>query len=179
MSGRRPQRVAERGQRVVLVIPRAEPDSRVRIAVVLDNIAKLGWTVSAIIDPAQHLDALRMVLKGFADVVVAVDPDHLPSLMFAHDLAITARGRSVRTARVLRPGVSSPVEPPAQRRPQPIWADVAAQEDPAPDPEPIEAEIPAAESRRAPVAPEPVVAARRRASQSHHSGAARARRSRA
>jgi hypothetical protein len=175
-SQRRPVQVGERGLRVVLVIPRAEPDSRV--GATLDAIARQGWRVSAIIDPARHLDALRMILKDLADVIVAVHPDHMPSLKFATDLP-PANGRSAghRTTRILRP------MDPDHRRARPVELPVVQPVLPeAVVPEPVMAEPQIKVRSSAADLPEPspeprvLIPASRRASQSHRSGVARRRR---
>lgn len=81
----RPQSVPEPGQRVVLVIPRSGEHTRALTAA-LDEITRLGWELVGVVDPRDHLDALRLVVDGAADVVLATNPDHMPALRFAWQL---------------------------------------------------------------------------------------------
>lgn len=107
-----PPAVPRPGQRVVLVTPRADTGSAPqRLRTTLDEIARLGWIIAAIIDPSQQMDALRMVVDGLADVVVAASPEHLSVLKFAYDLGSPGRAGSGHTG-----------YPPAgnQRRPRPV-----------------------------------------------------------
>lgn len=84
--------MSPRGQRVVLVIPRDGSGSKQGLSATLDEIARLGWVLVSVIDPARHLEALRMVLDGVADVVLADRPEHMPSVRIGLSLAPSQAG---------------------------------------------------------------------------------------
>lgn len=69
--------VPSAGARVVLVIPR---DDSAALPGALDHITRCGWHLVAVVDPQDHLQALRMVVEGAADVVLATQAEHLPVL---------------------------------------------------------------------------------------------------
>ncbi|WP_229068385.1 hypothetical protein [Actinoplanes sp. DH11] len=102
-TDRRPQLVPPPGHRVVLVIPRADrgPDRAMNNA--LNEIGRRGWTLVAVVDPAEHRKALRMVVDDMADVVLATRPEHMPSLRFAHHLGGDRRSSAARPASSVRP----------------------------------------------------------------------------
>jgi hypothetical protein len=108
-------------KRVVLVMPKPDPknlsdgDSR-RLQSTLDQLAALGWIPVAVIDPSRHLDALRMVLGGMADLVVVTRPEDFPLVRLSSDLDASRAGR--RTMRLPRPDRTD--TDPRQRRPQPL-----------------------------------------------------------
>jgi hypothetical protein len=162
---RRGQLGVQRGQRVVLVIPRRESSSPQRLAAALDGIRQQGWVVASVVDPERHLDALRMVVAGLADVVVAVNHTDLPSLKFASDLGKRRYEKTARTERLPRPDLEpAPTdvaqdESPRHRRPQLLHVDPEAD---------VEAETVA-----------PSVPAQRRRAADRRSGAATRRRRRA
>lgn len=113
MSAQR--RPAVRGERAVLIMPRDDYASRdaSRVETALDAIAREGWHLVAVLDPAEYLQAHRMVADGLVDVIVAARPEYLPSLRYAADL--TPRDRQGRT-RVL-PRQAAPGLTVAQPRP--------------------------------------------------------------
>jgi hypothetical protein len=102
-ANRRPMFVPEPGKRVVLVTPR--PCRGVTLEATLDGLAELGWVVTAIVDPAEHIEALRIVAEGSADVVVVTRPEYMPTVVLAGDL-LRDRPRDRRTRPVLRPPVA-------------------------------------------------------------------------
>jgi len=109
-----------RGTRVVLVAPRARSDdSQETRAVVeaLDQIEGLDWVLIGIIDPADCLEALQMVVDGRAQIVLATRPDHLPLLRFTSDAAWFDGPAGRRTRPVMRPGQQGGVALPAPVHP--------------------------------------------------------------
>jgi hypothetical protein len=102
------------GTRVVLIIPRDKPESAPRLKAALDELARLGWIPTAIVDPTQHLDALRMVLDGVVDTVVATDPSHMPSLRLTGTIDRQPGAKNGRTQMVARNERTAPVERVAQ-----------------------------------------------------------------
>lgn len=89
--------------RVILVVPRhgvTAPGNR--LASALDKLANLGYNLVGIIDPEQARDALRLVLDGEVDLVVATRPEHIPFVAVALDLD---GGGERRPRPVLRPEV--------------------------------------------------------------------------
>ncbi|MBM2614091.1 hypothetical protein JIG36_00795 [Actinoplanes sp. LDG1-06] len=70
--------------RAVLVIPRdGKLHADARLTRALDHIARTGWELVAVIDPQNHVDALRMVLDGLADIVVVTRSEHFPLVCHA------------------------------------------------------------------------------------------------
>ncbi|MBU2662856.1 hypothetical protein KOI35_04980 [Actinoplanes bogorensis] len=109
-----------------------------RLAAALDSIAAYGWTVSAIIDPEQHLDALRMVLDGMADLVVGIEPQDVPVLHLAADLSHRTRsgefGPPERRTRMLPRAAAVPALDHPWREPiSEGQRDLARQVEPLPD----------------------------------------------
>lgn len=90
-------------KRVVLVVPRTGVEDGGALAGALDQIANVGWDLVSVVDPAQHLDALHMVLDGVADVVVTTRAEHFPLVQYAADLSgERVRPGNKRTQRILR-----------------------------------------------------------------------------
>jgi hypothetical protein len=126
---RRPQPMPRPGrQRAVLVVPRDGTEDKRHLTRALDEIARLGWVLAAVIAPADHLDALRMVLDGLADVVLASRPEHMPTLQFIYNLESGGGGRSQAAVRPVargdgvvpdrRPAADHPWRGAAARRPE-------------------------------------------------------------
>jgi hypothetical protein len=112
-------------RRAVLVTPRtgsSTSDAGKRLAAALDEIAHIGWQLVAVIDPAQHLEALQMVTDGQADVIVAARPEYFPLVQLSGYL-VSARGQ--RTRMVPRRATAPAVDPwrQAQEHRQPATAD--------------------------------------------------------
>lgn len=97
------------GQRLILIVPRGELVDR-SLPAALERITRHGWILAAIMDPGDHLAALRMIVDGLADFVLATRPEHMPSLRFAYDLG------SAGPSRLVSPG-------PEQELPQPAGQD--------------------------------------------------------
>lgn len=94
--------------RVVLVIPRRRDiENTARLEYALEQIERGGHEVAAIVDPEQHLDAVRMVLAGMADLVVVSEPEHFPLVQFVAALDERVGGR---TRPMLRPSKEQPAE---------------------------------------------------------------------
>lgn len=77
--------------RVVLVAPRPVEGDRV-LAKTLDAIASFGWTLIGVISPEHYRDALRLVVDGEADAVLAARPEYVPAVMFTGDLPVRDEG---------------------------------------------------------------------------------------
>jgi hypothetical protein len=73
----------EPGTRVVLVNPRRGKPDGPALSKALTEFQRLGWTLAAVIDPDDHLDALRMIIDGVADVIVVTSEDQMPVLQIA------------------------------------------------------------------------------------------------
>lgn len=140
-------------RRAVLVAPRAggsgeTPTSLRATIAAMEMLERAGFELAGIIDPQDHLEALRLVVDGLADIIVATRPDHLPALRMASDEAWFAHpartpdavpeGAHRRSRRLLRPEDSEPRKRPEggrfgpgdsldHRRPEAV--------DPVPEPE--------------------------------------------
>lgn len=77
--------------RAVLIAPRgredAAPQALDAMIRAMSQLAEAGVELVGIIDPDNHLQAIRMVLDGRADFVVATRPDHMPALRILGDEA--------------------------------------------------------------------------------------------
>lgn len=102
--------------RVVLVVPNHGDDNPRALTSALEQIGHLGWTLVSVVDPSSAIDALRLVVEGRADVVLATRAEHLPQLCLAADLpSRTERPGSGRTWLWSDGRVGT-----RQRRPRPI-----------------------------------------------------------
>jgi hypothetical protein len=104
------------GRRAILVIPRRGMDNPNRLSNALDQLALGGYELVAVVDPDDHVEALRMVLDGMADLLVITEAQHFPIVQFAADL----NGDPDRRARpVLRPQAGRGQDLPHRREPAP------------------------------------------------------------
>ncbi|WP_433361895.1 hypothetical protein ACQPZX_29345 [Actinoplanes sp. CA-142083] len=94
-TGRRPQRQPEPGARVVLVVPRSGEIAALLLSRALDDIERLGLDLVAVVDPADHIEALRLIVDGAADIALACRPEHLPSLQLTSFLMAPGKTRPV------------------------------------------------------------------------------------
>lgn len=140
---------AER-QRVVLVFPRQQT-SKARLMKALEQIEGCGYELTAVVDPERHLEALRMVVDGLADLVVVTAAEHCPLVQHVGDLGRPpGAGGEARARLVLRPvSAGGQARPGYIQRPRPVTAERG---DPA-------------EQRAKPVEREPDIAPRDRRTQ--------------
>lgn len=101
----------------VVLVARGLSEGDQALAATLDAIGAYGWTLVAVVLPEAHLQALRMVLDGEADAVLAARPEHVPSVMFTVDLPSPMGDTGPRNerTRVLRRSSE-----PRLRRPGPV-----------------------------------------------------------
>lgn len=76
-----------RPQRAILIALRSDQTGLQATVDAMEQLARGGFELVGIVDPADHMIALRMVLDGIADVIVSTRPDHMPVLRFAGDAA--------------------------------------------------------------------------------------------
>lgn len=94
------------GLRVVLVAPQPAAGDRA-LAATLAAIVEYGWDLVGLVTPENHLEALRLVVSGEADAVLAARPEYVRAVMFTGDLPSPmgdAGPRNERTRMVPRHG---------------------------------------------------------------------------
>lgn len=84
--------------RVVLVAPMVSEGDRV-LSATLAAIEAYGWTLVGLVAPEHHLAALRMVVDGEADAVLAARPEDIESVKFTVDLPCSIEHTGPRNER--------------------------------------------------------------------------------
>lgn len=120
----RPALVYGEGTRVVLIAHKSS--DRAQLSSALNSIARQGWNLITIVEPDRPTDALRLLLDGAVDALVATRREFLPAMYAAGDLSrdrsgpVTPTVQPWRTTGGVRRARTAGVEPSPNRpdRPQ-------------------------------------------------------------